>query len=223
MSDVTKTALTKKLLTVGIIAGPMYIVVGALEMLLRSGYDIRRHDLSVVANGDWGWIHILMMAVTGLLTIAGAVGLRRALRGQRGGTWGPLLVGLYGFGVTCAAFFTADPTLGFPPGTPADARTVSWHGMLHFMFGGLGFLGLIAGAFVFARRFASKHQRGLAAFSIFTGLFFFVASFTGIAAGGGSANEDPDVLALTVYAFTAAVVVGWSWISKVSAVIKKSI
>src|SRR5262245_61962607 len=215
-------ALTRLLLTAGLVAGPIYIIVGALEMLLRPGYDIRRHELSVVANGDWGWIHILMMATTGLLTIAGAVGMRRAIRGQRAGTWGPLLVGLYGLGVGCAGFFTADPTLGFPPGTPADAREVSWHGGLHLVFGSLGFLGLIAATMVFARRFASVRQRGLAAFSVLTGVFFFV-SFAGISVGSGAARADPDVLAFTLIAFTLAVVLAWIWLSTVSAELRRSL
>src|SRR2546428_7850747 len=213
--------LTDKLLTAGIVAGPIYVAIGALEMLLRPGFDPRRYALSVIANGDWGWVHVVMMATTGLLAIAGAIGMRRAIRGQRAGTWGPLLIGLYGLGVTCAAFFTADPTLGFPPGTPADAQTVSWHGNLHMLFGSTGFLGLIVASLVFGRRFASLGQRGLATFSILTGLYFFAAILTGILAG--SAQDDLNILALTVFAFTGAVVLGWTWISTVSAMLKRSL
>jgi hypothetical protein len=216
-ADVT---VTRNLLTAGLVAGPIYVAVGAFEMLLRPGFDIRRHSLSVVANGDWGWIHILMMATTGVLTVAGAIGMARAMRGQRAGTWGPILVGVYGLGITCAAFFTADPTLGFPPGTPADARAVSWHGLLHLLFGSVGFLGLIAACLVFARRFASLGQRRLAAGSVFTGVFFF-AAFAGIASSG--TQTDPSILALIVETFTAAVVVGWAWLSTVSAVLERSV
>ena len=87
----------------------------------------------------------------------------------RGGTWGPLLVGLYGLGLIGAGIFVADPALGFPPGTPADANTISWHGLLHFLTGGMGFLGLLAACFVFARRFAARNERGWAAYSVATG------------------------------------------------------
>jgi len=97
---------------------------------------------------------------------------------------------------------------------------VSWHGNLHMLFSSTGFLGLIAASLVFARRFASLGQRGLATFSIFTGLYFFAAIVTGILAG--SAQDDLNILALTVFAFTGAVVLGWTWISTISAMLKRS-
>ncbi len=124
------TALTHMLLTSGIFAGPIYMVVGLAEALLRSGFDLRRHELSLLANGDFGWIHVAMMVVTGLLTITGAMGLRRALTGGSGRMWGPILLGVYGLGVAIAGLLTADPALGFPPGTP-DGRAIvlSWHGI----------------------------------------------------------------------------------------------
>jgi hypothetical protein len=161
--------LTRGLLACGVIAGPIYVIVGSIEMLARPGFDLRRHSLSLLSNGDWGWIHIATLITTGLLTVAGAIGMRRALRGGRGGTWGPLLLGVYGLGLSCAGFFVADPVFGFPPGTPADANTVSWHGILHIVTGGIGFLGLIGACFVLARRFASLGERGWVAFSAATG------------------------------------------------------
>lgn len=214
------TNRTKTLLTAGMVAGPLYIIVGALEMLLRTGYDIRRHPLSILANGDWGWIHILLMATTGLLTIAGAIGVRRALRKQRAGTWGPMLLTIFGLGVTCAAFFTLDPALGFPPGTPADARAISWHGMLHNLCGSIGFLGLISACLVFARRFISQGRRGLAAFSIVTGVCYLSACVTGLMLGASA--QDPTILALITIAFTAGVALGYIWLATVLGQIKRS-
>src|SRR5256885_15815170 len=80
--------LTRVLLLCGVVAGPIYVIVGVIEMLTRPGFDPTRHDLSLMSNGDWGWIHISLIILTGLLTIAGAVGMRRGLRGGRGGTRG---------------------------------------------------------------------------------------------------------------------------------------
>lgn len=200
-------------LACGVVAGPIYIVVGVIEMLTRPGFDPTRHDLSLMSNGDWGWIHIAMLVLTGLLTIAGAVGMRLVLRGSRGGTWGPLLVGVYGLGLIGAGFFTADPALGFPPGTPADAHAVSWHGLLHFVSGGIGFLALIAACFVFARRFAAQRLRGWAVYSVATGVLFF-AAFVGIAVG--SQAKGP-LLTFVILAFSVAVVLGWAWVSMMAA------
>src|SRR5207253_6149221 len=108
--------LTRALLGAGLIAGLLYIVVGLIQMLIRPGFDIRRHELSLMSNGDLGWIQIGNFVVTGLLVIAAAIGMRRVLRGNRGGTWGPLLVAVYGAGLIAAGAFVADPMNGFPPG-----------------------------------------------------------------------------------------------------------
>jgi uncharacterized protein DUF998 len=199
------------LLACGAIAGPLYITLGVIQMLIRPAYDPTRHDLSLMSNGDLGWIQIVNFVMSGILVIAGALGMRQVLRGSRGGTWGSLLVGIYGLGLIGAGIFVADPALGFPPGTPADAHGISWHGMLHFVTGGIGFLALIAACFVLARRFGAKKQPGWAVYSLITGIVFF-AAFFGIASGaqlGGSA------LVVVTLAFTVAVVNTWAWLSAI--------
>jgi hypothetical protein len=196
--------LIRALLLGGVIAGPLYLVVGLTEAFTRPGFDIRRHDLSLLANGDLGWIHVTDLVVTGLLVVAGAVGMRASLTAGRGRTWGPLLVGIYGAGLVAAGFFTADPALGFPPGTPADAHSVSWHGLLHLVSGAIGFLGLIAACLVFARRFAAGGERGWAAYSAVTGLVFLL-SFAGIAIGSGNG--------WAILGFWIGVVLAFAWVS----------
>lgn len=203
------TTLTGALLAGGIVAGPLYILVGAIEMLVRPGFDPTRHDLSLMSNGDFGWVHIALLMATGLLTIAGAMGMRLGMRGSRGGTWGPLLVAIYGLGLVGAGIFIADPARGFPPGTPADAHTISWHGLMHFVSGGIGFLALIAACLVFGSRFAAFKQRRWAAYSVATGTLFF-AAFFGIASGSQQRGAVQTVVTL---AFTVAVVLGWAWVS----------
>jgi hypothetical protein len=205
-------AVTRRLLTCGAIAGPIYVGVGTAEILGREGFDMRRHALSLMANGEWGWIHIAMMVATGLLTVAGAVGVKRALAGGRGATWAPLLLGVYGLGLVGAGFFTADPGLGFPPGTPEEATAISGHGLMHFVMGGIGFLGLIAACLVFARRFELQGERGWAAFSVTTGVLF-LAAFVGIASGS---QGSPTMRVFVTLAFTAAVVLAWAWITLVA-------
>jgi hypothetical protein len=202
------TTRTRALLLAGAIAGPLYLVVGLIEAYTRPGFDIRRHDLSLLANGSLGWIHVADLVVTGLLVIAGALGMRWSLAQGRGrSTWGPLLVGVYGIGLVGGGFFTADPALGFPPGTPADAHAVSWHGLMHFVSAGVGFLSLIAGCLVFARRFAAAGERGWAIYSAVTGVVFLLA-FAGIAAGSGNG--------WTILGFWIGLVLAFSWFSALS-------
>jgi hypothetical protein len=208
------TRLTRALLACGIAAGPLYIIVGLFQMYVRPGFDIRRHALSLLSNGELGWIQIANFEVTGLLVIAGAVGMWRALRGSRGGTWGPLLIGLYGLGLLGAGIFIADPALGFPPGTPEDTTAISTYGLLHFVAGGIGFLGLIAACFVFARRFIALKQPGWAAYSAATGVIFF-AAFFGIASGSKGAGVS--------VAFAVAVVLAWVWISLLAAHVRSAL
>ena len=198
------TKLTRALLICGLVAGPFYIVVGLIQALTRPGFDLMRHDLSLLANGDLGWIQITNLVLTGLLVGAFAVGMWQALSAGPGRTWGPILLGVYGLGLIGAGFFIADPAFGFPPGTPADAHTISWHGLLHIITAGIGFLALIAACFVLARRFAFRRQRGWAAYSLATGVIFF-AAFVGVATGSGQP--------WSVIGFWIGVVVAWAWIS----------
>ena len=201
-----ETKVTKSLLIAGAIAGPIYLVVGLAQALTRPGFDITRHALSLLSNGDLGWIQVTNFLVSGLLVIAGAVGMRRALEGK-GKTWGTLLIGVYGLSLISASIFKADPAMGFPIGTPEGASTMSTHGLLHFMTGGIGFLALIAACFVFARRFAFLGQKSWAAYSIITGVIFF-ASFIGIASGSGNG--------WIILGFWIGIVLAWIWISLMS-------
>ena len=115
MSLKTTTKLTRALLFCGVVAGAPLYHCGHNRDAHPPGFDPTRHDLSLMSNGDWGWVHIGLLILTGLLTIAGAVGMRQILQGGRGGTWGPLLLGVYGLGLIGAGFFSADPALGFHP------------------------------------------------------------------------------------------------------------
>jgi Protein of unknown function (DUF998) len=202
------TRVTRSLLGYGVIAGPVYLAAGLTEALTRGGFDIAHDDLSLLSNGPLGWIHITLLVVTGLMTIAGAAGLRRALRGGPGGTWGPRLAGAYGLGLVVAGVLVADPMNGFPRGTPpGPAAHVSWHGIGHLAAGGTGFLCLVAACFVVARWFTAQGSRGWAVYSRITGAAFLVA----FAASSSAPNSPAGVLALW-----AAVVAGWAWLSAVS-------
>jgi hypothetical membrane protein len=206
MTNLTSTddaKLTKTLLTCGISAGPLYIIIGLIQIAIRPGFDITRHSLSLLANGDLGWIQTLNFLVTGLLLIAGAVGVKRALQSGPGSRWAPRMLGLYGLGLIGAGIFSADPALGFPPGTPLENNPVSWHGLLHFVVGTIGFIGFIVACFIFARRFKSLQNPGWAWYSLITGILF-LASFVGIASG----SKGPFSIV-----FALAVVLGFTWIS----------
>lgn len=200
---------TRALLACGVVAGPLYIVLGLTQAFTRDAFDLRRHALSLLSNGALGWIQITNLVVTGLLFTACAVGMRRAMRGGRGGTWGPLLIAIAGLGTFAAGFFLADPADGFPRGTPAgQPAAMSWHSALHFTFAGVAFLCLIVACFVFARRMASGGARGGAVYSLVTGLVF-LATWAALPAR-------PGVAAINL-AFAIGALNGLAWVSVMAA------
>src|SRR2546423_12738794 len=90
------TAATRLLLAGGVVAGPLFMGVSLVQAFARPGFDLRRHAISMLSLGDLGWIQTSNFVATGLLVLALAAGVRRALHPGRAGTWGPLLLGAYG-------------------------------------------------------------------------------------------------------------------------------
>lgn len=204
--------VTKSLLGYGVLAGPFYVVVSLSQALTREGFDLSRHQWSLLATGERGWVQVTNLVLTGLMVLAFSVGLRRASSAGTGAegvgaTWAPRLVAGYGVGLVASGLFRADPALGFPVGTPAEASAVSWHGLAHFASGGIGFTCLGAACFVLARRYAVRGRRGWAVASQVTGALFLVG-FVLVASSGGSTVAN--------LAFTAAVVLVWAWVAAVA-------
>jgi hypothetical membrane protein len=202
------TRVSKVLLGYGVIAGPTYVLVSLAQALTRDGFDLSRHAWSLLSNGALGWIQITNLVLTGLMTVALTIGLRRVLSPGPGATWAPRLLGAYGISLVAAGAFRADPALGFPAGTAEVGAAVTWHGMLHFAAGGIGFACLIAACLVLARRFSGEGRPGWAISSRSTGVLF-LAGFVAMAAGSGRT--------WTNLAFTAAVILAWTWMSAVAA------
>jgi hypothetical membrane protein len=205
--------VTRSLLVFGVVAGPFYVVVSLAQAAVRDGFDLTRHDWSLLANGAGGWIQITNLILTGLMVAAAAVGWHRAMGTGVGRRWAPRLLATYGVGMAAAGVFRADPIRGFPPGTP-DGPPVAptLRGTLHFVSGGIGFLALIIATFVMAKRFRREGRTGRAVGSIVTGIAF-LTGFVGVASGSASP-------AITL-AFTGAVLLVWVWLSSTSVYLYK--
>ena len=207
-SDESSTRVTRALLACGAAAAPLFAVVAVIEMFTRNGFDLRRHDLSLLSNGELGWIQIANFVVAGFLVVGGAFGIKRAIPSGRAATWGPLLLGIYGLGWIGAGVFVADPMNGFPPGTPNGfPASASWHSWMHLASGSVGFLALIAACVVFARRFAGLRQRGWMAYSIVTAILV-LAAVVGISSG----SQQPAI----IIAFFIAGILSLAWVSALS-------
>ncbi|MEO5859997.1 MAG: DUF998 domain-containing protein [Pyrinomonadaceae bacterium] len=210
--------VTHILLTCGAIAGPFYVLLGIGQILSRPGFDITKHALSLLSNGYLGWIQITNFIIAGALVITFAASLRMALAGSKAGTFGPILLAIYGLGMIGAGIFPADPALGFPIGTPETISGISTTGLMHFVFGGIGFYSLIAATFVFARKFRNDGNMAMTWFSIVTGLVFFI-SFAAIA----SVSSDPALRPLVTVGFYFAILLVWIWLTMLSLTIRQAV
>ena len=48
---------TGALLACGVLAGPLYIAVTAIQALTRDGFDPTRHRYNLLTIGELGWVH----------------------------------------------------------------------------------------------------------------------------------------------------------------------
>lgn len=198
-----RAAVTRSLLRWGVLAGPFYLAVGLMQALLREGFAFARHPLSVLANGPGGWIQTANFVLSGLMVIAAAVGLGRALGPKsRAMAW---LLGGFGLAMLVAAMFPADPVDGFPPGTPRGFPTaISTTGLTHFIAGALGFLCLAFSGLAAAWTMARRGLSSLAILSLLGGLSVLFGFFGGI------------VLPIGIAGIWFAVVAGWAWLAVMS-------
>jgi hypothetical protein len=197
------------LLSCGAIGPLLFIVVFLIEGVTRADYNPLRYPVSSLSIGDLGWIQAANFLMIGFLLFAFAFGLRRALRGSRGGTWGPLLIGLAGIGLFGAGIFTTDPIYGYPPSAPLVLAQYSVHGNLHNLFSALLFVGLPAACFVFCRRFATLGERGWALYSILSGFAMLV---TFVLAGIGF-TQNPSLVNFAGVFQRLSIAIGMIWIA----------
>lgn len=199
----TRPSTSRALLGCGVAAGPVFVLVTGLQALTRDGYDLAIHPISLLALGDLGWVQVANFVLAGLLALAGAVGMRRALHPGRAGTWGPLLVGAFGVGLVLGGVFPADPYLGFPLGS-VEPAVASWHGIAHNLAPGLALDAATVATVVFARRFAAARERRWMLYSLATGMAVLVLSFW------------PDLNGISVR-LALAVTLAFAWVSAVAA------
>jgi hypothetical membrane protein len=196
-------AVTRSLLGYGVLVGPFYLAIGVAQGLLRDGFSFARHPLSVLANGDYGWVQTANFALSGLMVMAAAVGMARvAGRGARPAAWA---LGAFGAGVALAAIFRADPVDGFPPGTPLGPPTgITTMGLLHFVVSATAFISFGVSALLAARVLARRGESALSRLSLASGLVMLLGFV------GGFALPSP------VAGIWVAVVTGWGWLAVLS-------
>lgn len=196
---------TRALLGAGVLAAPIFAGISLAQATTRTGFDITRHPLSQLSTGSLGWLQITNFIVSGLLTMAGAAGLRRVMRGTPGGRWAPRLIAINGSGMIAAGLFRMDPADGFPAGTPAGQPTsMSWHSYLHMASGTIAFTAMIAACYVLGRHFSRGGQRGAAVASRMAGSIFAAGDLWAMT-GGAAGSLTLAIGAITAMAWIAVV------------------
>ena len=182
----------------GVIAGPFYLIFGLILALTRPGFDLTRDALSLLLLGAGGWLQALNLILAGAMTVVAAIGLARTPRWPRGAA---LLVGIYGLCLLLSVVFPPDATPDFPP--DGGGGTFSTSGILHVVFGGIGFLSLGSAAIVAVAWHLRRSVRG-AVLSVVAGVVVIVGFI-----GGGALSQMP----LGVALLWIAVVAGWAWLA----------
>lgn len=194
------TTATRRLLGAGVIAGPIFVITGVVQASTRDGFDLSHQPLSLLSLGDLGWIQITNFVLAGLLSLAFALGVGRALVSGPASHWAPRLLAIFGVGLIIGGAFVPDPALGYPVGTPDEIpSSMSVHGMLHAVAPPLAFIALVATCFVVARRFGSdRHQ----AAAVWTRVIAVACLVLSVPVGPGLS-----------WRLFAAVTLGFAWIA----------
>ncbi|MFK4836969.1 DUF998 domain-containing protein [Microbacterium sp. ZW T2_14] len=200
-----RAAVTRSLLGWGVVAGPFYILVGLTLALTRPGFRLSEHALSLLMLGEWGWMQRANLILTGLMVLAAALGFQRAIRNGRGLATAVLL-DVYGACLILSAIFPPDPVPGFPPGSEGGVASTS--GILHLVFGAIGFLALAVAAFAYAGWCRSIGERGRASLAIGLGAVVVIGFF------GGAAFA---MIPLGVLLLWLSVLAGLLWLALASA------
>jgi Protein of unknown function (DUF998) len=203
----TEIRKSRALIAYGVAICPLFYAVVVIQMLSRTGFDIRKHPLSLLSLGDVGWIQVANFIVIGVLAIACAAGLRQALRSTSGETWGPLLIATYGLGMITAGIFPPDPLPGFPPGAAQGIpQRMSGHAVMHGVGFLIAFASLIGACIVFGRRYFLIGKPGWAVYSIATGIMTPLIIIVGMA-----------VASATGISFFVVGILAFGWVGAVSA------
>ena len=164
---------TRTLLIAGALAGPLFAVLAAGQVLLRDGFDLRRHPLSQLATGGPGFVQVANFVLAGIGVLCLAVAVRRTITDGVGRRWLAPLIAVFGLGLVASGVFVMDPENGFPIGTPeGPAPAMSWHGIAHLVAATVAFTGLAAACIVLAVRMGRRRAGWAAALNACAALVF---------------------------------------------------
>jgi Protein of unknown function (DUF998) len=167
-------ALSTRILAIaGAAAGPLFAVLATGQVLLRDGFDLRRHPLSLLATGSPGIVQSSNFILAGIGVLCLAVAVRRTITEGVGRRWLAPLIAVFGLGLVASGVFVMDPENGFPIGTAeGPAPAMSWHGIAHIVAATTAFSGLAAACIVLTVRMIRRRAVGAAVLNACAALVF---------------------------------------------------
>ena len=143
------------------------------QVLLRDGFDLSRHPLSLLATGSPGIVQISNFILAGIGVLCLAVAVRRTITEGVGRRWLAPLIAVFGLGLVASGVFVMDPENGFPIGTAeGPAPAMSWHGIAHIVAATTAFSGLAAACIVLTVRMIRRRAVGAAVVNACVALVF---------------------------------------------------
>jgi hypothetical protein len=153
----TSPVSTRVLLFAGAVAGPLFAMLATGQVLLRDGFDLRRHPLSLLATGGPGFVQVANFILAGLGVLGLAIAVRRTVTDGVGRRSLAPLIAVFGLGLVASGVFVMDPENGFPIGTPeGPAAAMSWQGIAHIVAVTAAFTGLAGACIVLTVRMVRR-------------------------------------------------------------------
>jgi hypothetical protein len=131
------------------VLGQVALLASAWVLPLGSEYRLVADHISELVLGQYGFIQIAALAVSGLGVIGLSYAIRRRTAGSRGSFVGSLLIGIYGVGALVAAGVPTDSI-----GSPADIWSQPATGWIHSLTALVSYICVIVGMFVLTWTFA---------------------------------------------------------------------
>jgi Protein of unknown function (DUF998) len=193
----------------GVVAGPLFVSVFAIEGARRPDYDPLRHPVSSLVLGPQGWVQVANFAATGMLYLAGAAGLARSPAPTPHWRIAAAALSATGLGLVGSAVFRTDPVSGYPPGTPDAPAMTTTTGIMHTVAAVPIFLGIPAAALVSAWQSGRSGEPGWAAYSAATA----AAMLAGMGLAGQGFSQAPRFVSHAGLFQRAAIGAGLSWLT----------
>ena len=115
----------------GMIAPMLFVVIFTIEGWLRPGYNPLAMYVSELSLGPYGWMQILNFIIFSILFLIFVRGIASEFKEGKASRFGPPLLTIIGLSFLVSGPFVTDPGTIF--------LQMSWHGMIHGIFGAIVF------------------------------------------------------------------------------------